>query len=246
MPANTARTTRGYAGSDRFGCPGYRLDAVKMLIHVADYSQMYDKKAQWTTDKVSSVAQVIKDNQIRYASVAQRYCGCNNGMKQLACYAGACNKDGQCYDNCENLSDCSSSSKTDLTAMYFAPSNGAEIWGFIKGMSANKELTIVPRVVDVTSGASKLAAGMTVVTSGSSVSGDTCTTVGNVDSSTGYQKLTGVVPATKICYSLKAKDGQTDIPATAEPQLLEARVQVTAEGSVLNSDRVYFVIPPAL
>ena len=107
-------------------------------------------------------------------------------------------------------------------------------------------LTIEPKVVDVTSGAAKLAAGMTVVTSGTSVSGDNCTAVGNVDSSKAFQNLTDVVPATKICYSLKAKDGQTDIPATSEPQLLEARVQVTAEGSVLNSDRVYFVIPPAL
>ena len=232
-----------YEGDDRVGCVGFRPDAVKMLVHIADYTQSSSKS--WPVSKMPQVADYLRANHIRYAGVSQRYCGCNSGMKQLACYAGACDISGQCYDDCEHLSDCSNSNdRDDLEAMYFSPANGESIERFIRLMSANKQLLIEPKVVDVTPDASKLVAGMQVVTTGKSASGDACSAVGKPDNSE-FQKLDEVPPATPICYSIVPVESQDVIPATDKPQLLEARVQVTAENSVLNSDHVYFVIPPA-
>ena len=232
-----------YEGNDRFGCVGYRPDAIKTLVHVSDYYQKDTKT--FPTSKMKSVAKILTDNDIRYIGISQRYCGCNDGMKQLACYANACAGNKNCA-TCESLPDCSNSDKGVLNTMYFSPANNRDVAGLIKSMGGNRVLKIEPRAVDVDKDASKLVASLKAATSGNDISGIACKSAGKIAANGDNDEISDLKPATTICYTVSAKDKQQEIKATNSPQVLEARIQVTAENSVLNSSHVYFVIPPDL
>ncbi len=229
-----------YSGDDRFGCVGFRPNAVKTIVHVSDFYQKSSSK--YPTSKMKTVAEVLNSNGVRYLGISQRWCGCNDGMKQLACYTNSC-KNRSC-GNCEGLKDCQGANG-NINDMYFYPAYAASIVDLLKKMTNGREMTIVPKAVDVTPGASQLVGGLTVNTSAGTVGSLKCNGVSDI-SSDAFQQIGALTPGKSICYDVKPLSNQTVIPAKAEAQILEARIQVTDGSGVLNSDRVYFVVPPAV
>ncbi len=245
---NNSTKINCYAGDDRFGCAGWRKDAVKGLI----LSAIRTSSTGWNSkaDKRQEAAKIIKDNKIRLINVSWANCSCNNGMSQLACYADACDANEKCFSDCSKANSvCADACNSMISTFYMGgvcTYNGSyknSYEGMFKRNLVNRVITVEPKVVAVTPNADKLVQSLTVNTSGGKVNGLTCTNAGTV-SGDNFQTISKLTPGTEICYDIAPVDSQSVIPATSEPQILEARIQVTAEDSVLNSDHVYFVVPP--
>ena len=236
-----------YSGDDRFGCVGYRKDAIKGLFLSAHRTS----SVGWNSsdDNRKKAGKIITDNNIRLMAISWAPCSCNNGVSQLVCYAHACDSNQSCFSDCSKATSLCS---TRVDSIYFGGTSLInKSWDNnydtqIKHMATNRVVTIEPKVVAVTENADKLIQKLTVNKSGNTAKNGKCTAISNAISDDAFQTIASLTPGTSICYDITPVDSQSVIPATNEPQLLEARVQVTAEGSVLNSDHVYFIVPPAL
>ncbi len=79
-------------------------------------------------------------------------------------------------------------------------------------------------------------------------SGFPCTDVNpkaDIDMNTYDETFPQLYPGTGVCWDLVAIPMNNTVPATDEPQLYKAILTVTGDGSPLDSRNVYFLIPPA-
>lgn len=78
-------------------------------------------------------------------------------------------------------------------------------------------------------------------------SGGQCTDVNpkaDIDSNSYNETFPALYPGTGVCWDLVAVPVNNTVPATQEPQLYKAILTVTGDGSPLDSRNVYFLIPP--
>jgi len=66
----------------------------------------------------------------------------------------------------------------------------------------------------------------------------------DTDGDTWYDTFTRVLPGTKVCFDIYPRMNTT-VPATEEPQLFRATIQVIGDGiTILDTRVVYFLVPP--
>lgn len=121
----------------------------------------------------------------------------------------------------------------------------------IRSIAKNMPIQITTTKEDVEGpmhkGANKLIERLVLNTSGDEVQGRLCTKITNTVSPSG--KLPGIkdlLPGTSVCYDVIPVQNQSIFPATNEPQVVQARIKVLGDGSVLNSGIAYFLIPPKI
>lgn len=96
-------------------------------------------------------------------------------------------------------------------------------------------------------GANKLIERLVLNTSGDKVQGRLCTKITNTVSPSGnLPGIKDLLPGTSVCYDVIPVQNQSIFPATNEPQVVQARIKVLGDGSVLNSGIAYFLIPPKI
>lgn len=236
-----------YSGTDRFGCVGFRKDAIKIIIQAGD-ERNYDTTTsigtntyKWTVANAIQWGQLMKNNSVRYLGLWGRNGGRpdarDGGMKQLAQHAGSCAKTSCINEKEENLY---------ITEITDTNLNEKAV-ELIRKITKNMPIQITTTKEDINKDASKLIEKLVLNKSGINVQGRLCTKITNTVSPSGnLPGIKDLLPGTSVCYDVVPVQNQSIFPATNEPQVVQARIKVLGDGSVLNSGIAYFLIPPKI
>ena len=117
----------------------------------------------------------------------------------------------------------------------------------IRKITKNMPIQITTTKEDIDKNASKLIEKLVLNKSGINVQGRLCTKITNTVSPSGnLPGIKDLLPGTSVCYDVVPVQNQSIFPATNEPQVVQARIKVLGDGSVLNSGIAYFLIPPKI
>ena len=117
----------------------------------------------------------------------------------------------------------------------------------IRSIAKNMPIQITTTKEDIDKNASKLIEKLVLNKSGINVQGRLCTKITNTVSPSGnLPGIKDLLPGTSVCYDVVPVQNQSIFPATNEPQVVQARIKVLGDGSVLNSGIAYFLIPPKI
>ena len=236
-----------YSGTDRFGCVGFRKDAIKIIIQAGD-ERNYDTTTsigtntyKWTVANAIQWGQLMKNNSVRYLGLWGKNGGRpdarDGGMKQLAQHAGSCAKTSCINEKEENLY---------ITEITDTNLNEKAV-ELIRKITKNMPIQITTTKEDIDKNASKLIEKLVLNKSGINVQGRLCTKITNTVSPSGnLPGIKDLLPGTSVCYDVVPVQNQSIFPATNEPQVVQARIKVLGDGSVLNSGIAYFLIPPKI
>ncbi|MCB9604494.1 MAG: hypothetical protein H6720_29590 [Sandaracinus sp.] len=75
-----------------------------------------------------------------------------------------------------------------------------------------------------------------------------CTAVGSIADTDGdgfRDAFPNLLPGTPVCWDVVARENDL-VPPTARPQIFVARIVVRGDGSILDTRRVYFLVPPVV
>lgn len=245
--------------SNRIGCAGFRKDAIRIYLQAFDEEECFYNGSSHSdpssairkrcADYQYNVGPILKDNKVRfiglYSSSSWTYKDYKSGnntqpvtMEYVAEYIG---KASGTVDN---------KNKPFIYKAVDADLANKATEG-IRSIAKNMPIQITTTKEDVEGprhkGANKLIERLVLNTSGDKVQGRLCTKITNTVSPSG--KLPGIkdlLPGTSVCYDVVPVQNQSIFPATNEPQVVQARIKVLGDGSVLNSGIAYFLIPPKI
>ncbi len=234
-----------YSGSDsgsRFGCVGYRKGAVKIYVQAGDEANY--SETNWNVADASKWGAMLKQEKVRYVGLWGTIAARDQGIKQMACYAGSC-PTGNCAANCGSPTD------AELANLYVDQLTNTNIHTVTRqtllDLAKEKTLQITTEKADIDANASKLVQKLVLNKTGATVQGRKCTSIANTISPTGdLPGIKDLLPGTSVCYDVYPVQNQSIFPATTEPQVKKARIYVKGDGSVLNSGIAYFLIPPVI
>lgn len=223
------------------GCPGFRSDAVRVLMQITDADNQGGTCGGQAT--VANAGNALSNLEIKFAGL---WGTGDDG-------AGTeCTTPEQCADAIGIASGTVDSNNQPFTypALDAAVVDQAKagILEIVRGVPLYTTITAADdpadpgdpnNVVDATQFIDHL------VINGS---GFPCTDVNpkdDVDMNTYDETFPTLYPGTGVCWDLVAVPVNTTVPATQEPQLYKAILTVTGDGSPLDSRNVYFLIPPA-
>ena len=237
---------RCYDGDDRVGCVGFRKDAIKILIQAGDernYESDGDSKKYWNYNSADKTGTSLRKNNIRYIGLYGEKEARDKGLSQVACWAGSCAAGKDCALTCANMTD---DEKGGLYLSDFADENiSKKTIAIVRKLAKGMNLHITSTVEDVDPDASKLVKALRVNVTDDAVLGRSCTKVSGI-SGEPFESIEMLAPGTSVCFDVIPVDNQEVFPATAEPQIVRAKIKVLGDGSVLNSGIAYFLIPPEL
>lgn len=225
--------------SGTIGCVGYRKDAIKILIQAGDEANADDYTTKWKVANANTTGESLRNNKIRYIGLYGSTASMNNGLRQVACWAGSCAEGANCSPNCNSPS---------VNNLYLAEIDDASIEqetiSIVRKLTKGMNLHITSGVEDVDKGAAQLVKALNVNITDAEVQGRTCTKV--TGEGEPFQSIKKLAPGTSVCYDVIPLDYQEIFPATEEPQVLRAKIKVMGDGSTLNSGIAYFLIPPEI
>ena len=252
-PSAGCRNASCYSGSDhRFGCVGFREDAIKIYVQAGDEGNF--NETGWKTADAQKWGAKLKDAKVTYVGLFGvkldfipdyyqwwKNQALINGIAQMACYSGSC-QSGTCSENCQNPS------KAELEKIYVSPLVQKNIDTVTRDMllkiAHDKEIQITTEVVDLDPNASKLVDRLEVNISGETVQNRICTPIdASKIVSAQYPTINGIRPSSTLCFDVIPVDNQEVIEPLSEPKVYRARINVMGDGSVLNSGVAYFLVP---
>ena len=230
-----------YAGSDRFGCVGFRKGAIKLYVQAGDAENNDAKGRDFTISNAKKWADMLKAEKVRYVGLWGSLNARDGGMKQLACFAGSC-PSGDCAEDCLNMS------VKERDTLYISSLTGENIRSATKSallkLSKEQKIQVTTEVVDIDPGAAALIDRLEVNTSENTVHNRICTKVdASKIVSQQYPMINDLHPGTPLCFDVIPKNEQDVIQAVEEPKVYKARVNVLGDGSILNSGIAYFLVP---
>ncbi|MDX9999972.1 MAG: hypothetical protein RBU30_01620, partial [Polyangia bacterium] len=216
------------------GCPGFRSDAVRVLIHVTDAGNQ-------GSACMSDAA--IVGNALQAA-----------GIKYIGLYGTGDNSGTPCYyavDCLTDLGNASGTLDTNNQPFVYAALDAAVVPATKQGV-----LELVQGVpLNVTIGAVDLAdddgdalqfIDYLVV---NLVGPGNCTNVSptaDTDQDGHHDSFPSLLGGTPVCWDVHPVPVNDFVPATPVPQVFKARLTVYGDGSPLDNRDVYFLIPPVI
>lgn len=233
---SNTNTLHCYDGDDRFGCVGFRKNAVKFIIEAADSAN--SDSGEFTVANATKWGKLLQDNKIRYFGLYNASENAKDSMNTLARAAGACDQ-----TDCSKVADSNLfTMEIDSNETKFIKSLQEKLLQIVK--TAPIDITTV--VEDIDENASKLVARLELIQSGKTVQNRICAPINAPVTSDDFPTIKDIIPGTTLCFDVIPVDKQTVIPATNEPRIVTARIKILGDGSVLNSGIAYFLIPPAI
>ena len=241
--------------SNKIGCAGFRKDAIRIYLQAFDEEQCYANGRNYSdpssairkrcADYQYNVGPILKENKVRfiglYSSSSSTYKDYKSGkdtqtvtMEYVAEYIG---KGSGTVDN---------KNKPFIYKAVDADLANKATEG-IRSIAKNMPIQITTTKEDIDKNASKLIEKLVLNKSGINVQGRLCTKITNTVSPSGnLPGIKDLLPGTSVCYDVVPVQNQSIFPATNEPQVVQARIKVLGDGSVLNSGIAYFLIPPKI
>lgn len=234
-------------GGGRIGCPGFRPNAIKILIQAGDEANDETNTTKFTVANAGTYMKYLKNKNIRFIGLwgttsktdtAAR----DKGIKQMACEAGSC-PNPPCAKNCQKMTT------AEMNNLFMAQIDDSTMntksLELIRKLTKEQLLNITVDVEDIDSNASKLVDKLIVNNSGQSVQNRICTDVSSkVDTTNPFQSIDKLKPGTSVCYDIIPVQNQSFIlPDPTETMIYKAKINVRGDGSVLNSGTAYFVVP---
>lgn len=241
--------------SNKIGCAGFRKDAIRIYLQAFDEEQCYANGRNYSdpssairkrcADYQYNVGPILKENKVRfiglYSSSSSTYKDYKSGkntqtvtMEYVAEYIG---KGSGTVDN---------KNKPFIYKAVDADLANKATEG-IRSIAKNMPIQITTTKEDINKDASKLIEKLVLNKSGINVQGRLCTKITNTVSPSGnLPGIKDLLPGTSVCYDVVPVQNQSIFPATNEPQVVQARIKVLGDGSVLNSGIAYFLIPPKI
>jgi hypothetical protein len=223
------------------GCPGYRPDAVRLLLHVTDAGNQGSSCASTTT--ASANALIAQD--IKYVGL---WGTSDNG-------GSPCSTAQQCTADLGNAVG-------TINPMTGAPFTTAALDAGVKDATIQMVLDIARNVpLNVTIGANdepgdagdslQFVDHLVVNVSGSGNCSDVNPTadvgygVSGSDADGFDDSFPTLIGGTPVCWDVFPVASQSTVMPTSDAQLFKARLTVYGDGSPLDERDVYFVVPPA-
>ena len=230
------------ASPNKVGCVGYRSDAIKIYLQAFDEEECRNNEGsrlclQSTNDKGVITGKIMSEHKVRWIglySSGNSTTGNINDMKAVS-------------DNIGKHSGSLSSSGKPFSYNTIGKNFAEEVRGGIMDLVKNMPIQITTTKEDIDKNASKLIEKLVLNKSGINVQGRLCTKITNTVSPSGnLPGIKDLLPGTSVCYDVVPVQNQSIFPATNEPQVVQARIKVLGDGSVLNSGIAYFLIPPKI
>lgn len=252
---NTSCKMNCSTDSNRIGCAGFRKDAIRIYLQAFDEEECFYNGSSHSdpssairkrcADYQYNVGPILKENKVRfiglYSSSSSTYKDYKSGkdtqtvtMEYVAEYIG---KGSGTVDN---------KNKPFIYKAVDADLANKATEG-IRSIAKNMPIQITTTKEDINKDASKLIEKLVLNKSGINVQGRLCTKITNTVSPSGnLPGIKDLLPGTSVCYDVVPVQNQSIFPATNEPQVVQARIKVLGDGSVLNSGIAYFLIPPKI
>lgn len=216
------------------GCPGFRDNAVRILIQISDADNQCSSCAQWTAMSagLALMAKGIKfiglygtdDNSSTNPATPA------DDSRSIGIAAGSISPSGQPFVY----------SAVDSQVV---PQTGTAVLNILNSLPLN--VTLAPSEMPNDHGdALRFIDHLVVNTSGGQCTNVMQTVDTNAD---GYHDaFPRLTPGTRVCWDVVPIASNTIAPAMTEPQLFIARITVNGDGSPLDQRDIFFLVPPVL
>ncbi|MEM6787740.1 MAG: hypothetical protein AAF715_09495 [Myxococcota bacterium] len=219
------------------GCAGYRPEAVRILISITDADNQ-GGTCGGSVPSVAAAGTALQNQDIKFIGL---YGTGDDGNGTL------CGSPQQCA---ENLGTASGTVDTNGNPFAYAALNAAVVNATRQGVLEvvrGVPLDVTIDATDEPNDAGDALQFLDYLEVNISGTGN-CTTVNptaDTDADGFDDSFPALLGGTPVCWNVNPVAAQSTAPPTDQPQLFQARLTVSGDGSPLDSRNVYFLVPPA-
>ena len=217
------------------GCPGYRADAVRMMVAFTDEDNECDSLPSCAPGTATEVGSVLQSAQVTFA-------GINAGT------------DVQAEEDLRAIAEAAGSFASDGSPLVFAGDAAADPEPLIEAVTSavNEVVRNVPLFVTIDPSDAPGDDGdalqfierleVNITRPGCALVDETA----DVNPRDGHaDSFPSVSPGTRVCWDLVVRRNRT-VPPAEEPLLFRAELTVTGDGSPVDRREVFFLVPPRI